>query len=237
MTVPANNVYRNGPNAVSGDQFNTFVQTCTTAAVLRTFVGVDSMLVNLQGISVPGDGFGGTFRWNILSTAADDNLNIIVPFDASPAGGAWTRVATPASPTGPTGAHGSTGTAGTTGATGPTGGSVWTLIQSWTSTVPISPGVVIALAKMPIAGTVHNAYGELVSAGGTLSCNFKISAPGSLNAGTSITGLSAFAFSGTVETVGTATAANTFNAGDYIAVTVAGTLTAGGILVLKGTFP
>ena len=121
MTVPANNVYRNGVSPITGDDFNTFVQSCSTAAVLRTFVGTTGMNVELQGIAVAGDGLGGVFWWNPGSTAADDNYSIIVPFDASPLGGAWNRLGTPVSPTGPTGMTGPTGPTGITGPTGYTG--------------------------------------------------------------------------------------------------------------------
>lgn len=123
MTVPSNFVYRNGAAPVAGDEFNTFVQVCSTAAVLRTFVGTTGMEIVLQGIAVAGDGFGGNFWWNPASTAADDNYSIIVPFDASPLGGAWNRLGTPVSPTGPTGMTGPTGPTGYTGplGTGPTG--------------------------------------------------------------------------------------------------------------------
>lgn len=121
MVAPANRIYRNGVIPVTGDEFNTFMQGASTAATLRAFIGVTGMTVELQGIAAVGDGLGGAFFWNPNSTAADDNLDVIVPYDASPLGGAWNRLGTPASPTGPTGATGMTGVSGSTGATGPLG--------------------------------------------------------------------------------------------------------------------
>lgn len=92
MVVPVNAVYQNGTFPVTGDAFNTFVQTVTTVSVLRQFVGKANMVVELQGIATPGDTGAGAFFWNSGSTAADDGVNIIVPPAA--ASGAWNRLAT-----------------------------------------------------------------------------------------------------------------------------------------------
>lgn len=90
MSVPQLNVYINGPIAISADQLNTFVQTAQTAAQARTIAGVSGMQISLQGISVPNDGLGGEFYWNGAATAADDNLNVLVPNPGI--SGAWLRV-------------------------------------------------------------------------------------------------------------------------------------------------
>ena len=90
MSVPSNAQYQNGINQVTGDQLNTFVQGCPNSPALRSFVGVANMSVNLLGIATPNDGLGGTFYWNPSSSAADDNLNTIVPPAA--ASGAWNRI-------------------------------------------------------------------------------------------------------------------------------------------------
>ena len=79
------------PNQVSSDQFNTFEQTCATFAQLRSFVGSKGIQVFARGQMAANDGYGGAFYWNSGSTAADDNLNVIVPPGA--ASGAWNRVA------------------------------------------------------------------------------------------------------------------------------------------------
>lgn len=90
MSVPANAVQANGIGAVSDDEFNTFVQTCATAAQLRNFIGVASMAVMLQGISGPGDNLAGFFYWATGTGFTDDNRNTIVPPGA--ASGAWIRL-------------------------------------------------------------------------------------------------------------------------------------------------
>lgn len=123
MTAPSNRIYFNGVTPVTGDQFNTFPQNVSTTTTLRTFIGVVGMSVELLGVAAPGDGLGGMFFWNTNSTAADDNLNVVIPFNVPPGDGAWNRLGTPNSPTGPTGATGPTGMTGASGGgpTGPTG--------------------------------------------------------------------------------------------------------------------
>jgi hypothetical protein len=90
MSVPALTVFADGPVAVDADNLNTFVQTAQTANQLRTLTGVIGMTVMLQGIAAPGDGLGGFFFWNAAATAADDNLNTLVPNGSIP--GAWLRL-------------------------------------------------------------------------------------------------------------------------------------------------
>ena len=90
MTVPSNAQYASGTGVVTGDQLNTFVQTCSTAAQLRSFIGVSGMNVSLLGISAANDGYGGVFWWNASSRASDDNINTIVPNGVVVGG--WNRV-------------------------------------------------------------------------------------------------------------------------------------------------
>ena len=92
MTVPSNAQYANGISVVSGDQLNTFVQTCPTSAALRSFVGKANMTVALLGVSAPNDGNGGEFYWSASATAPDDNTNVIRPSGMTV--GAWLRVTT-----------------------------------------------------------------------------------------------------------------------------------------------
>lgn len=94
MTAPALTDYQNGVGQVSADQIDTFEQTCNTFSDLRSFVGTSGIQVFARGQSAPNDGYGGPFWWNAGSTAADDNLNVIVPQGA--AAGAWNRVTQPA---------------------------------------------------------------------------------------------------------------------------------------------
>lgn len=90
MTVPAFQIYDNGPIAVTGDNLNTFVSTLQTADQLRNYTGRDGMAVLLQGIATVNDSHGGLFYWNGAATAPDDNLDVIVPFGTTP--GAWLRL-------------------------------------------------------------------------------------------------------------------------------------------------
>jgi hypothetical protein len=94
MTAPVLSNYVNGIGNVTGDQLGTFEQTCNTFAQLRAFVGKTGAQVLARGQYVPNDGLGGSFWWNVGSTAVDDNLNVIVP--PGSAAGAWNRLTTPA---------------------------------------------------------------------------------------------------------------------------------------------
>ena len=90
MSAPSNLVQVQGVTTVSADNFNTFVQLCTTAAVLRSFIGLQNMEVDLQGIISVNDGLGGKFYWNGSSTSPDNGYSVIVPTGA--ATGAWIRL-------------------------------------------------------------------------------------------------------------------------------------------------
>jgi hypothetical protein len=91
MTAPVLTVYVNGVGQLSGDQLDTFEQTCDNFAQLRNFTGVSGVQVCARGQTDPGDGYGGDFWWNPGSTAPDDNLNVIVPYGATLGG--WNRLA------------------------------------------------------------------------------------------------------------------------------------------------
>lgn len=86
--IPYNQAYVNGGAPCTDDGLNTFVQTCDTLTTLRSFIGFDNMQVSVLGASARGDGGGGNFYFNSLSTSADDNANVIVPTGAT---GAWLR--------------------------------------------------------------------------------------------------------------------------------------------------
>lgn len=79
MSIPANSTFAQGQGSVSADNLCTFIQNCQTAAQLRQFIGLTGMAVMLDGITAPGDGFGGLFQWVAGATAADDNSTIIEP--------------------------------------------------------------------------------------------------------------------------------------------------------------
>ena len=100
MTVPSNGTYANGSGVLSGDQLNTFVQGCTTASTLRTFIGISGQIVQMQGTSSINDGTSGAFYWNSTSAGPDDGVNTIVPNNV--AIGAWIRLTTSGASTGTT---------------------------------------------------------------------------------------------------------------------------------------
>lgn len=91
----ANQQYVDGGANVTGDDLNTFLQTAGFAADLRAFIGTtlangSPMVAYLAGISAVADGGQGFFWWNPANTAADDNLNVIVPYGT--AAGGWNRI-------------------------------------------------------------------------------------------------------------------------------------------------
>lgn len=90
MTAPALTTYANGVGQLSDDQLNTFAQSCDNFAQLRNFTGVKGVLVFSRGQTNPNDGNGGEFWWNPTNTAADDNLNVIVPNGVTLGG--WNRI-------------------------------------------------------------------------------------------------------------------------------------------------
>lgn len=90
MTAPALQVYATGQGSVSGDNLNTFVQSCDSVAQLRDFVGTTGIQVWVRGTTTPNDGGQGMFYWDDAGTAPDDNgVTTIVPFGAG--SGEWTR--------------------------------------------------------------------------------------------------------------------------------------------------
>src|ERR1700684_2489784 len=83
--------FTQGVTQVSGDQLNTFEQTCDDFIVLRGFIPVTGIQVWVRGQSATGDGAGGAFYWNATATnPVDDNINVIVPYGSLV--GAWVRV-------------------------------------------------------------------------------------------------------------------------------------------------
>jgi hypothetical protein len=90
MTAPQLTTYANGPIAIGGDQLNTFMQTCDTAAQMRGLIGTTGISLAARGINSANDGLGGDFYWNSTATGPDDNLNTIVPTGAG--SGAWVRI-------------------------------------------------------------------------------------------------------------------------------------------------
>lgn len=90
MTAPQLTNYIQGQGSVSGDQLNTFEQTCDNLTQLRLLIGAPGMQVFVRGFLVPQDGGGGEFYWNATSLGPDNGTTVIVPTGA--ATGAWIRV-------------------------------------------------------------------------------------------------------------------------------------------------
>lgn len=91
MSVPTLSVQTNGGPGVSGDNLNTYQQTCDNMAQLRAFTGISGIQVYARGTSAIGDGGQGVFYWNVMGTAVDDNgATTVVPSGAT--SGEWTRL-------------------------------------------------------------------------------------------------------------------------------------------------
>lgn len=90
MAAPSLTVQINGQGTVSGDQLNTYEQTCDNVVQLRAFVGVPGMQVYIRGYTAVNDGGQGPFYWNPTATGPDDSTNVIVPTGISM--GAWIRL-------------------------------------------------------------------------------------------------------------------------------------------------
>ena len=92
MTAPAPAVSIQGLGVVPADLLNTFVQTVTNFAQLRTFTALTGMLADVQGGATPGDGLGGRFWYSAARVATDNGATVIVPTGAVQ--GAWLKLAT-----------------------------------------------------------------------------------------------------------------------------------------------
>lgn len=91
MTAPALSQFQNGISQVSGDNLETFNQTCNVVADLRGFIGTAGMQVYLRGYTAVNDGGQGQFYWNVSGTGPDDGgVTIVVPSGA--AVGCWSRL-------------------------------------------------------------------------------------------------------------------------------------------------
>ena len=88
--LPSNTAYVQGQGVASADNLNSLVQWCASVSQLRTFVGLPTMQVALQGSVTPGDGLGGNFYWNANATATDDGVTVIRPSAVTV--GAWLRL-------------------------------------------------------------------------------------------------------------------------------------------------
>lgn len=91
MTAPSLSMQVNGLLQVSGDNYNTYVQTADSVAQLAAFIGTAGMSVYLKGFTIPGDGGQGNFYWNSTGTGPNDGgVTNIVPSGSTV--GCWTRI-------------------------------------------------------------------------------------------------------------------------------------------------
>lgn len=89
MAAPALTVFEDGGDEVTGDNLNTFCQTCDNYDDLRAFVGTPGLEVFARGRDSVGDGYSGMFYWAAASTGTDDDLTIITPTGQTT--GRWLR--------------------------------------------------------------------------------------------------------------------------------------------------
>ena len=112
MGAPQLTVSQQGVTVLSGDQLNTYEQTCDSFAELRGFQGTQGVEVYARGQTTVGDGYQGIFYWLTGGAMDDDNVSNIVPAGG---GGQWTRL--PVSLVGVSGTSGYVLTAQGVGAT------------------------------------------------------------------------------------------------------------------------
>lgn len=91
MTAPALKVYIDGTtnDPVTGDNLNTFEQTCDLASQLRAFIGTAGSQVFIRGLTAVGDGGQGVFYWVGTGALVDNGVTVIVP--PGTAAGGWLR--------------------------------------------------------------------------------------------------------------------------------------------------
>ena len=90
MTAPAPQVQYAGVGEVGADQYNSYVQVVTNYAQMRSFVGLQNMVVCALGTATANDGGQGHFYFNLGSGYVDNNTTTIVPTGYT--GGAWLRL-------------------------------------------------------------------------------------------------------------------------------------------------
>ena len=91
MSAPALTNYQSGMGVVTGDNLNTFAQTCDNVAQLRGLIGIAGLSVITRGQIAPGDGNGGYYWWDAVSTATDNGLTVIKPTGGASMG-RWTSI-------------------------------------------------------------------------------------------------------------------------------------------------
>lgn len=89
--LPQNAYFTQGQGAASAGVLNAMVQAVPTVAALRNIVGVNLVVVYLEGFTTPGDSGQGHFWWNSAATGADNGTTVVKsPGVSGP--GAWIRL-------------------------------------------------------------------------------------------------------------------------------------------------
>ena len=87
--IPTPRFQAQGVGAVTATDLNSVVQACSSLMQMRNTVGIEQVVLYLEGFAYPGDGGQGHFVWNAFAPGPDDGVSVIVPLSASV--GAWIR--------------------------------------------------------------------------------------------------------------------------------------------------
>lgn len=90
MSAPELTAFADGVGQVTGDQLNTFCQTCDNLAQLADFIGAPGIQVYVRGFVDVGDGGQGNFYWDVDALGPTNNATIVAPSGA--AQGGWVRL-------------------------------------------------------------------------------------------------------------------------------------------------
>ena len=87
MTAPKLTSYNTGTpaTAITGDQLNTFIQSCDNMAQLRAFPAAPGQMVYVRGFSTINDGGQGFFYYALGSATDDGGVSTVVPATYPPA--------------------------------------------------------------------------------------------------------------------------------------------------------
>ena len=87
MTAPKLTTYNTGTpaTAITGDQLNTFIQSCDNMAQLRAFPAAPGQMVYVRGFSTLNDGGQGFFYYTLGTGTDDGGITTVVPATYPPA--------------------------------------------------------------------------------------------------------------------------------------------------------
>lgn len=199
-------VTQDGVGVISAGQLNAYQFSCYNTGVLRTIVGQTGMTAYLQGQNVPADGYQGNFYWNYASTAADDNVSVIVP--AGVVYGAWIRL-TLAVASGGTGTTTSTGTGSVVLNNSPTLISPSISNPTFTSNTTGTGNIVLATSPTITTPTITSPTitGAVVLSGALTAASLNVSSGGTIaiNSNQAVNGPACSVYLSTNQSITTAT--------------------------------